>query len=95
MHCQTNYHFGSVFHCEMQYKVSLNFVHQGAGVADARILLDGKQQVVTKSDGSYHLDSMKAGTYNLQVISDRVFFDKTTVKVTPNTPQLPDVIATR
>ena len=68
---------------------------QGGGVAKAKVMLNGKEHTVTAADGSYNLDSMKAGTYSIQVQANQVFFDETTVKVTPNTPQLPDIIATR
>ncbi len=57
--------------------------------------MDGKDQAVTTSDGYYHLDSMKAGNYKLQVFTKDIYFDVANVKVTPNTPQLPDIIAAR
>ena len=69
------------------------FVDQGQGVAGARIRLNGKDQTVAGADGSYHLENMKAGTYTLQVTSDNIYFDDIKTKITPNTPQLPDIVA--
>lgn len=68
---------------------------QGVGVAGAHVYLDGKEQAVTKTDGTYHLDSMRVGTYTLVVKDRYLFFDPVTVKVTPNTPYLPDIVASR
>jgi hypothetical protein len=68
---------------------------QGLGVAGAQVIVDRKLQATTAEGGLYHLDSMKSGTYQVQVEAARMSFDVTTVKVTPNTPQLPDMIAAR
>ena len=68
---------------------------QGPGVAGARVIVDSKLQATTSDDGVYHLDSMKSGTYQLQIEAPRMSFDVATVKVTPNTPQLPDIIVAR
>jgi hypothetical protein len=68
---------------------------QGPGITGARVIVDNKLLATTGADGIYHLDSMKSGTYSLQIEAPRMSFDVTTVKVTPNTPQLPDIIAAR
>ncbi|XP_049779932.1 nodal modulator 3 [Schistocerca cancellata] len=63
----------------------------GKGIEGATILLDGSIRSVTKSDGSYHLENMQAGTYKLQVVASDMQFQDTPVKITPNTPQLADI----
>jgi hypothetical protein len=68
---------------------------QGPGLSGAHVIVDNKLLATTGEDGIYHLDSMKSGTYRLQVEAPRMSFDVTTVKVTPNTPQLPDMVAAR
>lgn len=35
---------------------------------------------------------MTAGTYTIRVSKELMFFESVTVKIAPNTPQLPDVI---
>lgn len=35
---------------------------------------------------------MTAGTYTIRVSKDLMFFESVTVKIAPNTPQLPDII---
>ncbi|XP_048249948.1 nodal modulator 1-like [Haliotis rufescens] len=66
---------------------------KGVGIGKAKVTLDGKAQTTTASDGLYHLDNMKTGTYTLNVETDHIFFDELSVKITPNTPQLPDIVA--
>jgi len=68
---------------------------QGPGISGARVILDSKLQATTVEDGAYHLDSMKSGTYQLQIEAPRMSFDVATIKVTPNTPQLPDIVVAR
>ena len=58
-------------------------------------MLNGGELTKTRQDGSYSLDSMKAGTYSIDVHADRVYFDTTQVKITPTTPLLPDIVAAR
>uniref|UniRef100_A0A8C7ZI33 Nodal modulator n=1 Tax=Oryzias sinensis TaxID=183150 RepID=A0A8C7ZI33_9TELE len=45
-----------------------------------------------KEDGSFRLENMTAGTYTIRVSKDLMFFEPLTVKIAPNTPQLPDII---
>lgn len=68
-------------------------VSQGLGVVGARIMIDGRHVATTQQHGTYHLDSMKPGSYRLSVEAPRMTFDIVAVKVTPNTPQLPSIIA--
>jgi hypothetical protein len=68
---------------------------QGRGVVGANVIIDGRLQAVTSEGGLYHLDSMKSGTYHVSVEAERMSFEVTNVKVTPNTPQLPDIVASR
>jgi hypothetical protein len=41
----------------------------GRPMSDATILLDDKSVAKTGQDGIYHLDSMKAATYKIQVVA--------------------------
>ncbi|XP_060065049.1 BOS complex subunit NOMO2-like [Ylistrum balloti] len=65
----------------------------GAGVSGASVLVDGKAVSRTEADGMYHLENMKTGTYRLQIQTDNIYFDDVSVKITPNTPNLPDIVA--
>lgn len=56
-------------------------------------MIDGKQQTTTGADGMYHLENMKTGTYRIQVQKEHIQFDEISVKITPNTPQIQDIIA--
>ncbi len=47
------------------------------------------------AEGIYHLYGMKTGHYEISAVAEQLFFDGTKVKITPNTPQLPDLVATR
>lgn len=47
---------------------------------------------MSKEDGSFRLENMTAGTYTIRVNKDLMFFEPVTVKIAPNTPQLPDII---
>ncbi|XP_055958789.1 BOS complex subunit NOMO1 [Patella vulgata] len=66
---------------------------KGSGVAKAKILLNGNEQTMTSQDGTYHLENMKTGTYKLSVQSSSIYFDDITLKITPSTPQLPNIVA--
>ncbi|XP_077461040.1 BOS complex subunit NOMO1 [Stigmatopora argus] len=69
----------------------LNSVH-GEGVIDAAVSINNEMKVVSKEDGSYRLENMTAGTYTIRVHKEQMFFEPVTVKIAPNTPQLPDII---
>ncbi|KAG7485675.1 nodal modulator 1-like [Solea senegalensis] len=64
----------------------------GEGVPDAAVTLNNQIKVVSKEDGSYRLENMTAGTYTIRVNKELMFFETVTVKIAPNTPQLPDII---
>ncbi|XP_034043318.1 nodal modulator 1 [Thalassophryne amazonica] len=64
----------------------------GEGVSDASVSLNSQIKVVTKDDGSFRLENMTAGTYTIRVHKELMFFEPITVKIAPNTPQLPDII---
>ncbi|RZF33121.1 hypothetical protein LSTR_LSTR016867 [Laodelphax striatellus] len=63
----------------------------GKPMAKATILMKNKVVAVTQTDGTFHLDSMRAGTYLLSVKADDVLFKETEVKVTPKSPVLDDI----
>ncbi|XP_041372550.1 nodal modulator 1-like [Gigantopelta aegis] len=65
---------------------------KGRGVSKARVMLDGKFQTNTDEQGIYHLENMKTGSYKIRVEVQNIYFDEMLVKITPNTPQLPDII---
>ncbi|KAL4624511.1 nodal modulator 1-like [Arapaima gigas] len=64
----------------------------GEGVPGATVTLNNQIKVLTKEDGSFRLENMTAGTYTIRTSKDLMFFDPITVKIAPNTPQLPDII---
>ncbi|CAN9509958.1 unnamed protein product [Ophioblennius macclurei] len=64
----------------------------GEGVSDATVSLNNQIRVVSKEDGSFRLENMTAGTYTIRVNKDLMFFEPITVKIAPNTPQLPDIV---
>jgi len=49
----------------------------------------------TGADGTYHLENMKTGMYKLHVRTDNMQFDEQEIRITPNTPQLPDIVPSR
>ncbi|ESO93836.1 hypothetical protein LOTGIDRAFT_104485 [Lottia gigantea] len=66
---------------------------KGSGVAKAKILINNNEQTTTDKDGVYHLENMKTGTYKLSVQSTDIYFDDVSLKITPTSPQLPNIIA--
>ncbi|KAI1896060.1 hypothetical protein AGOR_G00090910 [Albula goreensis] len=64
----------------------------GEGVPDATVTLNNQIKVLTKEDGSFRLENMTAGTYTIRTHKELMFFEPITVKIAPNTPQLPDII---
>ncbi|KAI0209330.1 Nodal modulator 2 [Lamellibrachia satsuma] len=67
----------------------------GAGVPNASILLNGKPHTSTAADGRYHLDSIKTGQYSVSVTATQLEFETVSIKITPNTPQLADIVVSR
>nr|XP_046260823.1 nodal modulator 1 [Scatophagus argus] len=64
----------------------------GEGVPDATVSLNNQIKVISKEDGSFRLENMTAGTYTIRVHKELMFFEPITVKIAPNTPQLPDIV---
>uniref|UniRef100_A0A665TJ43 Nodal modulator 1-like n=1 Tax=Echeneis naucrates TaxID=173247 RepID=A0A665TJ43_ECHNA len=66
----------------------------GEGVTDATVSLNNqiKGNHTERRDGSFRLENMTAGTYTIRVSKELMFFEPVTVKIAPNTPQLPDII---
>ena len=71
------------------------FRTQGSGISQAKVSLNGKDTALSASNGQYQLENMKTGQYKLQVTADNLKFEEMNVKITPNTPQLPDIVASR
>ncbi|XP_053372624.1 nodal modulator 2-like [Mercenaria mercenaria] len=67
---------------------------KGSGISKAEVLLNGKPVTSTGPDGVYHLENMKTNMYKLHVKVDNIFFDEQEIRITPNTPQLPDIVPT-
>ncbi|CAL8358775.1 unnamed protein product [Boreogadus saida] len=65
---------------------------EGEGVPDATVYLNNQIKVVTREDGSFRLENMTAGTYTIRTQKELMFFEPISVKIAPNTPQLPDII---
>ncbi|XP_075235933.1 BOS complex subunit NOMO3 [Lycorma delicatula] len=63
----------------------------GKPMEGAVILINKKAVTKTGADGSFHLESMRAGNYRLSVQMNDVQFKENEVKVTPKTPFLPDI----
>ncbi|PVD27782.1 hypothetical protein C0Q70_12955 [Pomacea canaliculata] len=66
---------------------------KGIGIAKATVNINGQPQTETDATGTYHLENMKTGSYVLSVTANNIFFPESSVKITPNTPHLPDIIA--
>ncbi|XP_063064130.1 BOS complex subunit NOMO1 [Engraulis encrasicolus] len=64
----------------------------GEGVPDATVTLNNQIKVLTKEDGSFRLENMTTGTYTIRTSKELMFFEPITVKIAPNTPQLPDIV---
>jgi len=77
----------------MEVNGLLMFDPQGSGMVGAHIIINGRHVATTAQQGTYHLDSMKPGLYRISVEAPRMTFNEVEVKVTPNTPQLPSIIA--
>ncbi|XP_063960103.1 BOS complex subunit NOMO1-like isoform X2 [Lytechinus pictus] len=67
----------------------------GSGVQGAKVKVRGKPEVVTGPDGTFRMEKIKSGTYTLQASKEYLTFDPLNVKVTPNTPRLPDIVASK
>lgn len=66
----------------------------GAGVANAKVKLNGKEVATTNGKGEYVLENIQAGTYTIQVTADELQFKDHIVKISLSNPSLPDVVVT-
>lgn len=64
----------------------------GAGVANARVIVNGREATITSADGSYTLENIKTDTYVIQAIAPDVQFDEKTVKISITNPSVPDIV---
>lgn len=67
----------------------------GPGITQAEVYLGNAKVATTDTSGTFHLENMKAGQYTLQVRAPGMTFDPFLVKVSPNTPELPPITASR
>jgi len=65
----------------------------GLGLSNALLFLNNKAVATTGESGSYVLENVKTGIYHLTAESDDMGFEELTVRISPNTPSLPDIIA--
>lgn len=67
----------------------------GPGVPQAEVFLGGSRAATTDASGTFHLENMKAGQYVIHVKAPGMTFDPFPVRVSPNTPELPAVVASQ
>lgn len=65
----------------------------GSGLVGAKVYLNDKQVAITGDEGSYNLENIKTGMYRLTAESDHLGFERLSVRISPNTPSLPDIVA--
>lgn len=65
----------------------------GEGLPGASVFLNGKKLAETGEKGVFHLENMRAGSYDIQIKADKIQFSATVVKINPNTPDLPEIVA--
>ncbi|CAD5114951.1 DgyrCDS3985 [Dimorphilus gyrociliatus] len=65
------------------------------GVAAARVILDGKEETLTRNDGTFSIDGIRRGVHVITVMANGMHFDKTTVNVSPTKPELPSIVASK
>ncbi|XP_052805284.1 nodal modulator 1-like [Mya arenaria] len=68
---------------------------KGKGIGGVTVLLNGEAVKKTGPDGLYHLENMKTGMYRLNMRAENLEFEEQNIRITPNTPQLPDIIPAR
>ncbi|XP_037561921.1 nodal modulator 2-like [Dermacentor silvarum] len=68
---------------------------KGPGVPQAEVFLGGSRAATTDASGTFHLENMKAGQYVIHVKAPGMTFDPFPVRVSPNTPELPAVVASQ
>ncbi|XP_049269934.1 LOW QUALITY PROTEIN: nodal modulator 1-like [Rhipicephalus sanguineus] len=68
---------------------------EGPGVPQAEVFLGGSRAATTDASGTFHLENMKAGQYVIHVKAPGMTFDPFPVRVSPNTPELPAIVASQ
>ncbi|XP_074594811.1 BOS complex subunit NOMO3 [Brevipalpus obovatus] len=71
----------------------------GQGIPGARIVVKDERGKVpdriieSSNDGGYFLENMRAGSYSFHVTAPRIKFESKKVKISPASPQIPDIVA--
>lgn len=76
---------------------SVRVTSSGTPISGAAISLDGAVLTSTNDAGVYELENIKTGTYTINVASAEgsgYYFSPTVIKITPNTPLLPEILPT-
>ncbi|XP_022098471.1 nodal modulator 1-like [Acanthaster planci] len=68
---------------------------RGNGIPGVKVKVQDRSEVISKADGTYQLIKITSGTYVVTASKDNIFFEPETMKINPNTPRLPDIIASR
>ena len=68
---------------------------QGKGVKGAQVYLNGDLVTRTDDQGKYTLESVRTGEYHIDVKADRIHFETTSLTISPQTPRLPHIVASR
>lgn len=64
----------------------------GFGIANAKVIVNGKHVATTHTDGTYTLKNIKADTYTITADAENVQFDERSVKISIANPSIPDII---
>lgn len=64
----------------------------GIPLRNVKVFLNGKEVAQTNSDGIYNLEKIQAGSYTLKPVAAGLVFDEVTLKISPNSKQLPDLV---
>nr|CAG4643284.1 EOG090X07YB [Ilyocryptus agilis] len=65
----------------------------GIGLIGAKVFLNDKQVTTTGEGGFYNLENIKTGVYRLTAESANLGFERLSVRISPATPSLPDIVA--
>lgn len=64
----------------------------GFGIANAKVILNGKHVATTHTDGTYTLKNIKADTYTITAQAENVQFEERNVKISISNPSIPDIV---
>ncbi|KAF5281325.1 hypothetical protein FQR65_LT02955 [Abscondita terminalis] len=67
----------------------------GNPLKGAKIMLNNKQITVTRDDGSYSLEKLKADLYGIKVIADKLQFQERFIKIDASVLKIPDFYPSR